>query len=171
MKSFKVQNLEEFSFRPAEIVKHICKIYTHYAECPSFIQAVSSDGRSYSPELFVQAKAVLANKIHDMELIADLENVSKSVKKMAADTLKDDELFADAPDEFLDPIMSHLMKDPVRLPNSGQIVDRPTIARHILSDQNDPFTRSPLTLDMVIPETDLKNRIQSWMESKRSDRA
>ena len=170
-KSFKVQNLEEFSFRPAEIVKHICKIYTHYAECPSFIQAVSSDGRSYSPELFVQAKTVLENKIHDIELIAELENVAKSVKKMAADTLKDDELFADAPDEFLDPIMSHLMKDPVRLPNSGQIVDRPTIARHILSDQNDPFTRSPLTLDMVIPETELKSRIQSWMESKRSKRA
>lgn len=168
-KSFKVKNLEEFSFQPAEIVKYICKIYTHYAECPSFIRAVSSDGRSYSPELFVQAKSVLENKIHDMELIAALENVSKSVKKMAADTLKDDELFADAPDEFLDPIMSHLMKDPVRLPNSGQIVDRPTIARHILSDQNDPFTRSPLTLDMVIPETELRNRIQSWMESKRNE--
>ena len=67
--------------------------------------------------------------------------------------------------------MSHLMKDPVRLPNSGQIVDRPTIARHILSDQNDPFTRSPLTLDMVIPETELKDRINSWMESKRREQS
>ena len=168
-KSFKVKNLEQFSFRPAEIVKHICKIYTHYAECPSFIRAVSSDGRSYSPELFVQAKSVLENKIHDIELIVALENVSASVKKMAADTLKDDELFADAPEEFLDAIMSHLMKDPVRLPNSGQIVDRPTIARHVLSDQNDPFNRSPLTLDMVIPETELKNRIQAWMDSKRRE--
>ena len=96
-----------------------------------------------------------------------VENVAASVQKMAADNLKDDELFADAPDEFLDPIMSHIMKDPVRLPNSGQIVDRSTIARHILSDQNDPFTRSPLTLDMVLPENELKTRITEWMKSKR----
>ena len=95
------------------------------------------------------------------------ENVAASVQKMAAENLKDDELFADAPDEFLDPIMSHIMQDPVRLPNSGQIVDRSTIARHILSDQNDPFTRSPLTLDMVMPENELKTRITEWMKSKR----
>ena len=169
-KSLKVQNLEEFSFKPAEIVKYICSIYTHYVKCDSFLQAVSSDGRSYSPELFVQAKSVLENHIRDMELVEALENVAATVKKMAANTLKDDELFADAPDEFLDPIMSHLMKDPVKLPNSGQIVDRPTIARHLLSDQNDPFTRSPLTLDMVIPETELKERISAWMASKRRDK-
>ena len=104
-----------------------------------------------------------------MELSELLKNVSAKVEKLAAATLKDDELFADAPDEFLDAIMSHLMKDPVRLPSSGQIVDRPTIARHILSDQNDPFNRSPLTLDMVIPETELKKRIDNWMAAKRQE--
>lgn len=60
---------------------------------------------------------------------------------MAEDLRADEELFADAPDHFLDAIMSHLMTDPVRLPNSGQVVDKSTIARHLLSDQNDPFTR------------------------------
>merc|ERR1719507_1298651 len=102
-----------------------------------------------------------------MELVEALENVAATVKKMAANTLKDDELFADAPDEFLDPIMSHLMKDPVKLPNSGQIVDRPTIARHLLSDQNDPFTRAPLAMEQVEPLDDLKMAIQAWMEEKR----
>ena len=168
-KSFKVQNLEEFAFRPAEVVKHICKIYTHYSECHSFLQAISSDGRSYSTELFNQAKSVLDNHIRDMELSESLKNVSTKVEKLATATLKDDELFADAPDEFLDAIMSHIMRDPVRLPSSGQIVDRPTIARHILSDQNDPFNRSPLTLDMVIPETELKKRIDNWMAAKRQE--
>ena len=33
------------------------------------------------------------------------------------------------PDEFADPIMGTLMSNPVRLPTSGQIVDRATIAR------------------------------------------
>ena len=37
-----------------------------------------------------------------------------------------------------------------------QIVDRQTIARHLLSDQNDPFNRDPLSLDKVIPQEQLK---------------
>jgi ubiquitin conjugation factor E4 A len=44
----------------------------------------------------------------------------------------DEEMFADAPEEFLDEIMGTLMKDPVILPSSRNIVDRSTIARHLL---------------------------------------
>lgn len=51
---------------------------------------------------------------------------------MAKRQLLDDDLVAGAPDEFLDAIMGTLMKDPVTLPSSGQVVDRATIARHIL---------------------------------------
>jgi len=39
---------------------------------------------------------------------------------------------ANVPEDFLDPIMGELMRDPVVLPSSGKIVDRSTIARHIL---------------------------------------
>jgi hypothetical protein len=42
---------------------------------------------------------------------------------------------ADAPDEFLDPLLMTLMRDPVRLPTSGNIVDRSTIAQHLLNDE------------------------------------
>ena len=35
--------------------------------------------------------------------------------------------YDDAPDEFLDPITCELMKDPVELPNSHNIVDHLTI--------------------------------------------
>jgi hypothetical protein len=43
--------------------------------------------------------------------------------------------------------MGVLMEDPVRLPTSGQIVCRNTIARQLLSSPIDPFNREPLTLD------------------------
>jgi len=39
---------------------------------------------------------------------------------------------ADAPEEFLDPIMGTLMVDPVILPNSKTNIDRAVIARHLL---------------------------------------
>lgn len=45
---------------------------------------------------------------------------------------QEEETYADACDEFLDPIMSTLMSDPVILPSSRVTVDRSTIARHLL---------------------------------------
>lgn len=45
------------------------------------------------------------------------------------------------------------MRDPVRLPTSGVVMDRASIARHLLNDETDPFNRAPLTEDMLEPGT------------------
>ena len=52
--------------------------------------------------------------------------------------------------------LNHFELDRPRGLTVFQIVDRQTIARHLLSDQNDPFNRDPLTLDKVIPQEELK---------------
>ena len=46
------------------------------------------------------------------------------IERSALSAEADEALFSDAPDHFLDAIMSVLMRDPVKLPASGQIVDR-----------------------------------------------
>jgi len=46
--------------------------------------------------------------------------------------------------------MSTLMKDPVLLPGSGNIVDRINIKKHLLIDERDPFTRAPLKYSEVV---------------------
>lgn len=51
----------------------------------------------------------------------------------------------------IDPILSTLMRDPVKLPSSGVVVDRSTICRHLLSDPSDPFNRAPLSENMLEP--------------------
>lgn len=58
--------------------------------------------------------------------------------------------YADAPDEFRDPLMDTLMLEPVALP-SGKIMDRSVIMRHLLNSSTDPFNRQPLTEDMLVP--------------------
>lgn len=58
--------------------------------------------------------------------------------------------FADAPDEFRDPLMDTLMSDPVLLP-SGTVMDRSIITRHLLNSNTDPFNRQTLTEDLLIP--------------------
>jgi len=53
----------------------------------------------------------------------------------------------DAPEEFLCLLTYKLMKDPVRLPTSGNICDRSTMQRILLNDEHDPFNRAPLKYD------------------------
>lgn len=39
---------------------NICQIYSHLSESDSFCTAVSQDGRSYNPKLFMLAEDVLS---------------------------------------------------------------------------------------------------------------
>ena len=64
--------------------------------------------------------------------------------------------------------MGTLMRNPVRLPTSEQVVDRATIARQLVAQQIDPFNRQPLTLDQVVPVPELKGEIERWIKEKRN---
>ena len=39
------------------------------------------------------------------------------------------------------------------------------------SDQFDPFNRAPLTMDMVIPQPELRDRIKTWLEDWKKKHA
>ncbi|GLH02118.1 Ubiquitin conjugation factor E4 A [Gryllus bimaculatus] len=138
-KNFKVKDQKEYEFNPAGIVMDICKIYVH----------------------------LYKSRIGGGSLIADLQAVAAKVADLASQQQTEEEILAEAPDEFLDPIMSTVMVDPVILPSSRKTVDRSTIARHLLSDQTDPFNRSPLTMDMVTPNSELLSQIQTWIKEKK----
>ena len=75
---------------------------------------------------------------------------------------------ADCPDEFLDSLMDTIMQDPVILP-SGNRCDRSSIVRQLSISPIDPFTRAPLTMDMVIPDTELKERIHNYIRTRIED--
>uniref|UniRef100_A0A2S2NI79 Ubiquitin conjugation factor E4 B n=2 Tax=Aphidini TaxID=33387 RepID=A0A2S2NI79_SCHGA len=94
-----------------------------------------------------QSLAIKANEV-------SIQNIKKEVD------------FNDAPDEFRDPLMDTLMDDPVTLPSSGKVMDRPVIIRHLLNSQTDPFNRQPLSEDDLTPATDLKEKIQKWKIEK-----
>lgn len=165
-KNFKVKDSKEYSFHPASTVMDICKIYINLRDSDAFCLAVSQDGRSYSPTLFSLAEAVLV-RIGGGTLIPELQEVATKVAQKAEEYKTSEEAISEAPDHYLDPIMSTLMTDPVILPSSKQTVDRTTIARHLLSDQTDPFNRSPLTMDQVIPNIELAKEINEWLANRK----
>lgn len=99
-----------------------------------------------------------------------MSDLALKVSQVEQEEKANQEVLADAPDDYLDPIMSTLMTDPVILPSSKVRVDRTTIARHLLSDQSDPFNRSPLTMDQVKSDVELKAKITEWIRGKKAEK-
>lgn len=95
------------------------------------------------------------------------ETLPNLVEQALSAVADDEALVADAPDEFLDEIMSTFMSDPVILP-SGHFVDRSTITQHLLNDPIDPFNREPMTINDLKPAVDLKAKIDNWLQEKRA---
>jgi ubiquitin conjugation factor E4 B len=155
-------------FDPKALLPEITDAYIHFANHKEFVKAVAGDLRSFKPEVFESAvRALKKIQTRDAKYIQKFQEFSLAAMEEAQNQLQMDEDLGDIPDEFLDPIMSTLMEDPVILP-SGTIIDRATIERHLLNDPTDPFNRSHLTVDMLIPATEVKQQIAEWKNSKRS---
>lgn len=170
-KNFNVNDKNDYEFRPRAILSKICQIYVNLGDPKNsryreFCTAVSSDGRSYHDNLLPQATEILFRTGMN-SLGSEFEKLSRLVLEISMKNQMDEIPTEDIPDTFLDPIMSTLMVDPVLLPSSKIIVDRSTIARHLLSDQTDPFNRSPLSMEDVIPEEKLKQMIQLFLKERR----
>ncbi|XP_013398421.1 ubiquitin conjugation factor E4 A [Lingula anatina] len=165
-KNLKVKNFEEFEFKPQLIVSDICQIYLNLGSHEAFCLAVTADGRSYSPDLLPQAERVLQRIGKPVQMISEFAGLAEEIKSVASQQKEEEELLGDVPEEFQDAIMGTVMKDPVILP-SGQVVDRSTIARHLLSDQTDPFNRSPLTMEMLKPHDELREKIKLWIQDNK----
>jgi ubiquitin conjugation factor E4 B len=152
--NLKVPNPEEYNFNPGALLAEIVDVYLNLSEKPNFILAVARDGRSYKPEIFAAAGAIL--KRLPLKSPEELRKWEDLQRKFAAAKAEDDATehdLGDIPDEFLDPLMYTLMEDPVTLPTSRIVVDRSSIRSHLLSDPTDPFNRVPLKIEDVTPGT------------------
>lgn len=169
MGALKVKDFSEFDFKPHQLVSDICTIYINLGDKENFCATVPKDGRSYSATLFSQTVRVLKKINKPGNMIVAFGLLADKIKSHADRQQQEEEAYSDAPDEFLDPIMSTLMLDPVILPSSNVTVDRSTIARHLLSDQTDPFNRSPLTMDQIRPNDELKQQILLWLDNHKKE--
>ncbi|KAL6598275.1 hypothetical protein ACP70R_046440 [Stipagrostis hirtigluma subsp. patula] len=170
-KSLTVKDPEKYEFKPKQLLKQIATIYVHIARGDKeavFPAAISKDGRSYNEQLFASATQILWKIGGDPKIIQEFVQLASKVKAAASEAMDAEAILGDIPDEFLDPIQYTLMKDPVILPSSRVTIDRPVIIRHLLSDSSDPFNRSHLTQDMLIPNTELKSQIEEFIRSQQS---
>ena len=66
------------------------------------------------------------------------------------------------PEEFCDPLLGSLMKEPVLLKTSNRVCDRSVALQCILRGGRDPFNNRKLTQAMLEPLPDLARRIEEW---------
>ena len=149
------------------MLQDVCVVFSSFAAAQEFQLECAKSGY-YTPDLMSKAVKT-CRKLNllvgeSMELFALLETKVAEASNLI---VGEEDLYEDAPDEFMDPLLSEFMTDPVLLKTSGNIVDRKTITQHLLNDSMDPFSRAPLTMDDVVPAVELKEKIDAWLKAKR----
>lgn len=171
----KVENMESYNFQPKIMLIEILTTMIHFCDEKEFWEAVAkdsfyADGGPIRKAISTVSRLNLVSP-HDAQ---SLRSLYENVRNVRATIIDLESLVEDAPFDFMDPLLDTLMRDPVRLPTSGTIVDRSTIAQHLLNVETgalwlisfsvlfisltDPFNRQPLTIDMVEPVPQLKAR-------------
>jgi ubiquitin conjugation factor E4 B len=147
----RVKDPAKYHFDLRVLLQEILQIYLNLAGEEEFIRAVAGDGRSYRKELFEKAGGIAKRRsLKTDPEIEQLRLFVVKVEEMRA-TIEAEEDLGEIPDEFTDPLMATIMRDPVILPSSRAILDRATIKGYLLSDTRDPFNRQPLKIEDVIP--------------------
>ena len=169
----KLKNLNDYSFNPKFILGALLTVYSAFYDKEEFLIVVIKDERSYKYANFSRAKRLVESTGKIEIENTDFNNFLKFVEKLKENErkIKEEEInYDDAPEEFCDVLTTLLMNDPVKLPHSNVILDRKTIETHLLSDPTDPFNRTPLTKEMLIPCPELKARIQEYINKKKEEK-
>jgi hypothetical protein len=157
------RDFEEFDFKPKELLQFIAEMYVCVSRSDKdrVQKMITEDGRSYRPDTFVKAVRVLKReRMISSDMMTAFENFVTELNAMAS--AQEAALASvDIPDHYLDPIMSEIMEDPVMLP-SKNIMDRKVIERHIMSNDDDPFSRQPLKVKDLVPQEELKAEIHAF---------
>ncbi|KAJ0124691.1 ubiquitin elongating factor core [Diaporthe amygdali] len=160
--NLKVDNPDKYHFNAKTLLPDLVDIFLNLANAQSFVEAVAADGRSYKAATFDRASDIMTKKaLKAPEELAAWTDLTSRIAKAKEEFDQAELDFGDIPSEFEDPLIGDLMKDPVILP-SQNVVDRSTIIQHLLSDEKDPFTRQPMTIDDVVPADDLRQQIEAW---------
>ncbi|GIX62911.1 ubiquitin conjugation factor E4 B, putative [Babesia caballi] len=172
--NLKVKNMSQYQFKPKEWLANITKCYLALygggdpAKTEPFVKAVVSEGRYFKPGNFERAFRIATREMllnsRDRHAFFNMSQRFCQYAKTSS-TLYQSAMEAEMPEEFLDPIMMDIMEDPVLLPTSGIVMDRKNIERHLMSEATDPFSRQPLTKSDLVPQDDLRRRIDAFLSS------
>lgn len=174
----KVSNMEKYMFNPKQMLQEIIITLTHFysdnkndSNLQKFFFTIAMDSfYNNGQTLTLALNTITRLNLVSSEILEKLEQIIIKTKEIQEESFSLNEVEAEAPDNYRDPLLDSLMRDPVRLPTSDLIIDRKTITQHLLNNETDPFNRAPLTVDMLEPLPELKNEINEWLEMKLKEK-
>ncbi|GMG56005.1 unnamed protein product [Ambrosiozyma monospora] len=166
----KVKDPEAYQFKPSELLFQLSSIFINLSNEQPFVDAVARDQRSFDPECFKRAIKILykVGKVPGPEFESRLITFVERAEQVQKEDEEEEMELGDIPDDFLDPLMYTLMKDPVKLPHSKISMDRSVLKAHLMNDPTDPFNRTPLRLEDVDDDVELKQRIQAFIKERKA---
>lgn len=142
----------KYDFNLNAIVYSILKILIKNSDNKHFIQVFREDEQN-------------AEKIRSMHKYCFLLKYDELL--ILNTFIKNIEQLFDIPEELRDPLTNLLITHPMILPDSGILLDKSTIERHLGSSQSDPYTRTPLTMEDVIlhnKKKSTKSKVREFQE-------
>lgn len=113
--------MADVNFQPKFIMGNVVELYINFSKNEDFLRQITKDERCFSIQLFERT----AQKLNDKNVISpdkleEFALMMKKLEKMLQEKQQYDEALEGGaiPDEYLDPILGEIMKDPVLLPNS-----------------------------------------------------
>lgn len=107
----KSKDMDKYGFDPKEFLSNVLQIYINLSTESPFIQAIATEGRSYSKEVFDRALYIARDKFlkspEELETFADLAQKIEQVRQAM-----DEEDIDDFPEEFegtCHPLSRHLL--------------------------------------------------------------
>lgn len=171
--SLRIDNPEKYHFDKNRLLSLLVQVVLLWSQDQQFIISMNEE-KTLDINMFKRVNRIChrLNLLESMKLQALQEFVNK-IEKDQSELNKMNEVVDEAPEEYYCSLTDVLMTDPVRLPNSGMIVDRASIEKHLMRTETDPYDRTPLTKDMLIPcnlilywndciGDDLRKEIENW---------
>lgn len=149
------EDLQTEKLEKIDMIKYFFNIlspYLTFSNQEKFIEYVVGDITNFKVDYLKSSIIVLKELNIDNKLIDTIEQFINKLEEVDLDQDSDD----DYPEEFLDPLTYTKIECPIILPINDSLTDKQyiymedyVIKKHILQDQNNPFTREPLTLDQL----------------------
>lgn len=169
-RSYKVQNITDVRLKPLEFIRQLVLVYVRIGDSEIVRQGIINDDRSYSKDaLFDLGVTAYNKKLVPADLLEKYQDLISTLDTMKIEKDNMETIIGEAPEEFTCGLTFDLIKDPVYLPASKLTVERNAIRQHLtLNGPYDPFTKTPLTNEDLVPLPELKEKIDKWLEEKRA---
>eukprot|EP00388_Colpodella_angusta_P013405 GDKJ01033641.1.p1 GENE.GDKJ01033641.1~~GDKJ01033641.1.p1 ORF type:complete len:522 (-),score=106.47 GDKJ01033641.1:111-1472(-) len=185
----KVKDPETWGFKPRDTLEALVECFVNFRNEKVFITCVLESMHSVTtPEAFNYALANIVNPSRRLVISPLANQLNEMIQTIANNTGNRDqeELIWDdeAPENFFCALMATPLKDPVALPMHGDellFVERGVIRHRLLENEENPFSRQPLTVQQLeehneLPEVKaavqkLMNDIAAYVKEKKASLA